>query len=187
MKTKMPYDEAIQIAERYRDALAFDCINCEIAGSLRRKKPEVGDIEICIQPLGIPQIDLFGEVVGVNCPVYRIIDHVFDGIERIKDGERYKQFALPEGVALDLFIIKPPAQWGYQFAIRTGPAEFNKWLVTTRQKGGVLPSNCKSIGGAIYCAGEMIEMPTEQSYFEFLGLDWIAPEDRTPPERWIPF
>jgi hypothetical protein len=47
-------------------------------------------------------------------------------------------FPLAE-IAIDLFIVLPPAQFGAFFAIRTGTAEFSQWLVTPREKGGAIP------------------------------------------------
>ena len=46
----MNYDDANEIALRTLEELRPHCIRCEIAGSLRRLKPEVKDIEICAIP-----------------------------------------------------------------------------------------------------------------------------------------
>jgi len=55
-------------------------------------------------------------------------------------GERYKKFTLlckdgsQSPYHVDLFVVKPPAQWGAILTIRTGPNDFNKVLM-----GDVLP------------------------------------------------
>ena len=46
----MNLQQAQQIAERIKSELAPHCDRIEIAGSIRRKKPEVKDIEIVCIP-----------------------------------------------------------------------------------------------------------------------------------------
>lgn len=181
MKTKITLAKAEEIANKIVHKLAPFCDRIEIAGSIRRNKAAVGDIEICCQPTPKAIKNMFGEVVRQDYFLYQVVAEIFADRTFVKNGLRYKQIDLGE-TNLDLFIVTKPAQWGVIFTLRTGPAEYSKWLVTTKQKGGALPSNCKSKNGAIYCNGELIEMPTEESYFDFLGLDWPEPATRKPPE-----
>ena len=46
---KFAYDEAYSIALVVLELLRPHCIRCEIAGSIRREKPEVKDIEIVLR------------------------------------------------------------------------------------------------------------------------------------------
>ncbi len=46
----MKLDKALEIAERTKKLLAPYCERIEIAGSIRRKKPEVKDIELVAIP-----------------------------------------------------------------------------------------------------------------------------------------
>ncbi|GAF93472.1 unnamed protein product, partial [marine sediment metagenome] len=46
----MIYEEAKQIADKYVELLRPMAKRIEIAGSIRREKPFVGDIEICMIP-----------------------------------------------------------------------------------------------------------------------------------------
>jgi DNA polymerase/3'-5' exonuclease PolX len=48
------------IADRVRDLLAPHCDRIEIAGSIRRQKADVGDIEIVAIPKTVTDGDLFG-------------------------------------------------------------------------------------------------------------------------------
>jgi len=180
-KTKIHLDEAQRIARYYLGLLAPACERIEIAGSIRRKKLLVGDIEMVAIPKLAVSNDLFG---NPSKPHSLLDDAVADLIPRgarlLKNGERYKQIALPEGVNLDLFIVLPPAQWGVIFLIRTGPAAFSRWVVTPRKHGGALPSNCRVKDGAVWRNGEIIPMPEEEEFFRLLGLPAIAPEHRQP-------
>jgi len=190
----MEYFRAKQIANRLLYELGPYCKRMEIAGSLRRGKAEVGDIEIVAIPKMIAHLDLLGQKIedinGIEYPLSRMM--ATDGLRQsatgakiIKDGPRYKQIELPEGINLDLFLVLPPAQWGVNFAIRTGPKEFSQWIVTPRSKGGCLPSYCRVREGAIRdhpSDDHILEMPEEIDFLNLLGLGWIEPGQRAA--RW---
>lgn len=152
-----------------------------VAGSIRRKKPEVKDIEIVAEP--ILGLDMFGHP-DIHAPSE--LDKWIDSSIQIgeiargdKNGKRYKQLIhVSSGMKIDLFLVLPPAQWGAIMAIRTGPAAFSQWLVTPKQKGGALPSIYKQRDGALWYKGELVETATEEAYFEKLGIPWIPPEKR---------
>jgi DNA polymerase/3'-5' exonuclease PolX len=75
----MELSRAREIAKRVLVLLRPFCERAEIAGSIRRGKPEVGDIEIVV----IPKDEGFEfHVPGL-----------FDCCEFIKNGPRYKQIA----------------------------------------------------------------------------------------------
>ncbi|GAP07512.1 DNA polymerase IV [Anaerolinea thermolimosa] len=171
MKVRIPLDEAERIARRYADILTPYCERIEIAGSIRRRKAEVGDIEIVVKPR--PFVDLFGHPNGYHDPILA-------GVLVNKSGQRYKQYALPEGLNLDLFIVLPPAQWGVIFALRTGGAEFSRKLVTSKKYGGYLPSLYIIRDGAVrrQDTGEVVPTPEESDFFALLGLDFISPQER---------
>ncbi|RLC82109.1 MAG: hypothetical protein DRI81_00600 [Chloroflexi bacterium] len=181
----MKYTAAKGIADGLLQDLAPYCERVEIAGSIRRGKAEVGDIEIVAEP--VLSLDLFGAPSPGPCALDgAIAGMVRSGYlgEAIKNGLRYKQLALPQGIKLDLFIVRPPAQWGVIFAIRTGPADFSRWLVTQRKLGGALPSYCRVKDGGVHhgLTGKStpVPMPEEIDLFNFVGLDWLAPENRKP-------
>lgn len=189
----MKHSTALEIAERWVHLLEDSCDRIEIAGSVRRLKPEVHDIEIVAMPVRLMPIDLFGHPgVPINYLESQLhsleLHHDF---EFVKNGPKYKQLALPEGINLDLFLVTPPAQWGVIFLIRTGPKEFSEWMVTPRAKGGALPGGYCVQDGTIRTAHVplpdvdvhlQIAMPNEADFFAFCGLEWIEPKDRQP--RW---
>jgi len=183
MKVKMPFDQAMPIARKYRDWLAPYCEPdyCVIAGSLRRKKSTVGDIEIVAIPRGIAP-DMFGQPVLYEAATNKAIaEMIAAGAEVVKDGERYKQLALPEGIGLDLFLVIPPAQWGVKLLLGTGPVEFNAWVVTHRDQGGAMPNDCEMRQAAIWRDEKIIPVPTEADFLKLLGLPAdLAPQDRRP-------
>lgn len=179
----MEHAKALAIAKkRIQDFVPY-CERSEIAGSLRRGAANVGDIEIVIVP--IPSRDLFGdpaqEVCSLDLAVHAMLENGHLGM-MLKNGPRYKQFALPQGIKLDLFIVRPPAQWGVIFTIRTGPANFSRWCVTQRNLGGALPSHCRIRNGAVLCGSTenstTISTPEEIDFLNFIGLGWLEPTSR---------
>jgi len=100
MKTKLPLSTAITLAESIVTALAPGCSRIAIAGSVRREKPEVGDIEIVCIPR-VTGHDLFGVPQYSLNMLNTLID--FQGWETIKAGDHYRQYDVGP-CALDQFI-----------------------------------------------------------------------------------
>lgn len=185
----MDYELSIakRIADELVDQLRSSCVQIEIAGSIRRRSPWVHDIEIVAEPWVELRPNLFGETL---LPYSRLDDALDDLQDELvlrsfpgaKHGDRFKQFAVaPLGIKLDLFVVRPPAQWGSILAIRTGPAHYAHWLVTPRKSGGAMPSYLRQRDGAIWDGDQLIPTPTEGSYFATLGIDPVpAPWERHP-------
>lgn len=173
----MKHGQALRIAHQIVEALQAECLRIEIAGSLRREKPEVKDIEITAVPKTRAVRDLFGmEALQSALDVY---PWSLLGTLAL-NGPRQKKILLHEGIALDLFIVLPPADWGVIYTLRTGPADFSQWCVTPRRKGGGLPSDSKVSDGRVTRYGEPIPMPEEIDFLNYLGIGWIDPADRMP-------
>jgi DNA polymerase/3'-5' exonuclease PolX len=174
MKTRIPLVEAEGIAQKIVAILSPACERIEIAGSIRRKRPDVGDIEIVAIPKMLPVVDMFGATSGVQSAL-DIFDYSQLG-KVVKGGSKYKK--IENGIDLDLFIVTPPAQWGVLFMIRTGSADFSHKMVTIRKYGGYLLSNCKVKDGAVWRNGAIIPMDEEEDYFKLCGIEYVAPRHR---------
>jgi len=148
------------------------CSRATIAGSVRRGKAQVKDIEIVAEPI---LAGLFGDTPSPE--FYARLDGNPPG-KVIKAGSKYRQYALPEGINLDLFIVTPPAQWGVILAIRTGPAELSHKLVTVRKHGGLLPSYARVEHGAVWVGDKAMHMPEEIDFLRFVGLDGVTAQER---------
>jgi DNA polymerase/3'-5' exonuclease PolX len=188
----MDYELSIakRIADELLDRLRSACVQIEIAGSIRRRSRWVHDIEIVAEPWTEIVPNLLGDAIHYHS---RLDDALADLQDEMilrsfpgaKHGERMQQFAVaPTGIKLDLFIVRPPAQWGSLLAIRTGPAHYSHWLVTPRRQGGAMPSYLKQRDGGLYEGDTLIPTPTEASYFGELGIDPVPdPWDRAPAWR----
>lgn len=186
------YVKAYVLAEKLAQRLERSCEKLQIAGSLRRRVKLVHDIEIVVVPVLEELPDLLGDTHALRSRLDDTLDELIE--ERVlrsfpgaKNGPRMKQFAVqPLGIKVDLFIVLPPAQWGTILAIRTGPAHYSHWLVSRREIGGGLPNHLRVKDGAVMTlyGSNVIETPTEESFFALLGIDKVPePELRQPDWR----
>lgn len=108
----MELTKARDIADQVIERLRPHSERVQLAGSIRRGKANVKDIEIVASPLLYHEADLLGEQVTVN-PFERYSWGWLGYV--LKNGPRYKQLALAgyhgqtEAIYLDLFIVLPPA------------------------------------------------------------------------------
>jgi len=170
----MNLEQAFEIAEGVRSQLAPFCKRIEIAGSIRRKKPEVKDIEIvCIPKTFSVTEGLFGEKEK-DVPIQEFVDTVRKW-EKVR-GEpfgKYTQRKLPQGINLDLFIATQ-INWATILLIRTGSAEFSKQFM-----GSWLPRHgYKCADGMITKTGMLVIVPTEESLFRLVKMNYLEPQNR---------
>lgn len=172
----LPLAEAEALAQKLAAILAPGCARILIAGSIRRKKAEINDIEIVALPDETPALDMFDfPIPGVtNSKLTPILDAL--GLVFTKNGPKYKQFSYG-GRTVDLFLPTPEA-WGSVATIRTGSADFTRWLVTDKSKGGAKPKHLAFDDGRIWNGTIPFETPEEADVFRVLELDWIEPEAR---------
>ena len=172
---------AEEIAGQLREAMEPYCEKVQIAGSVRRQKANVKDIEI----VAIPSWDerpnpgsLFGELIRTNL-LFEEWSHRA-GIEWLKghqpEGE-YWQGLLPEGPVLDLFLGTPDT-WGLDLLIRTGCWEYSRAVMAWAD---VQDFPCRK--GALRGRDRdrrPLSTPTEASVFALLDLPQLDPERRDP-------
>lgn len=194
MKNPMPYADALKIAEAFLAEISDCCARVEIAGSLRRKKETIGDVEIVAIPKYVDDgVDLLGDRVQHSLLHARLMN---------VPGEKHKTIMLPvykrplyalmtaqppeeppDPIQVDLYITTPEC-WGVNLAIRTGSADFSHWLVTHRAQGGACPGWLSFRNARLVTSrGQFIETPEEIDVFRALRLDYILPELRTEG-RW---
>jgi DNA polymerase/3'-5' exonuclease PolX len=172
---KHPYDDMIKHATRIADTISPFCERIEIAGSLRRQRKMIGDIEI----VAIPRrpVTVFGEpIVGAPNDLAIFLNSKIRKDQYRLNGDKLKSW-YSGGVQVDLFLPER-ANWGWRYMLSTGSGDFNKWLVTKRAWRGAMPANMKSEGGFLWRDGEKLETPTEQDVFDALGLPFIPATSR---------
>lgn len=165
------------------------------AGSVRRGKPFVNDVEYVVRPkmgsataqdglFEVPvEVDLFdqrlsGLIEAGNVVRYDLIELEGGGTRAAPWGQFWKKLDVG-GIPFDIFIVPEAEKWGRQLVTRTGPWEFSKALVTSRMDGGFKPMGVECRDGGVYTSGgELIPTPSERDYFDVLEVPWIEPEER---------
>lgn len=145
-----------------------------LAGSVRRRRPKVSDIEIVLEPRMV-EVHLFGATAPDVGAIRRELEML--GVWA-KGGERYMQITDllgRAGAKLDAFLVHPPAQWGSILAIRTGPAPLGQHCVTEMRGRGY-----HHVAGRVVklSTGETVPTPDEEEFFELAGVPCVAPELR---------
>lgn len=187
----IPWAEAHAVATELVGLLADACERIEIAGSIRRRKGEVHDIEIVAiaRVEQLPSEGLWGDVElternWLEGEVHRLVD---DGTLAPRDvvvtrrdltqetqqrmGRAYKALVY-QGVPVDLFITDAE-RWGCIYALRTGPGDWNQRLVTDCKRHWRRVDD-----GRVLYHNKPVPTPEEADFFRALGVPWLDPEER---------
>lgn len=190
----IPFSKALNTANRVLELLTPHCEVINIAGSIRREKDKVKDIEIvCIPKKYFIQTDLLGG--GYNAAVPEFISAVeamtFKRLKGKLNTGRYVKSILKGGTPLDLFM-PAPEDYYRQFATRTGSTEYAHNIIAAawKRKGWCgsdhglrrITDCAKTNSGNWKCINLVGEIPpvwkSEQEFFEWLNLKWIEPRHR---------
>jgi DNA polymerase/3'-5' exonuclease PolX len=182
---RVGYREALAVAERLIATLRPGCDRIEIAGSLRREARDVGDIEIVARPKTHKEPSgLFFEADAEVSDLDPLVDRLVESgdYERLLGKDRYTKLRhRASRLQIDLFTVRPPAQWGVIHTIRTGPAAYSQWLVTEARRRGFHVREGALHRGGLGCGSarcEVIDTPEEHDLFEALGMRWPRPVER---------
>jgi DNA polymerase/3'-5' exonuclease PolX len=207
----MKHAQALNVAQALMDYFQPACREIKIVGSVRRGKADVKDIElVCIAddaPPEKPKLEFGNPIPATHKTRLDELAHRMaqSGDARMEaNGDRYKKMYLKyAGIKCELFINVPPAEWGVQLLIRTGPKDFSHWCVTSRKFGGALPDGYFVKHQVVWIAEEIekrdipddpnkadvfltdanhLSMHDEVDFLNFLGLGWIEPGERVA--RW---
>jgi len=154
----MNLERAQRIANEVIKRLSPYCQRIEVAGSVRRKKPLVNDIDFVLIPSDLwklhHEIMLLGAVRMSGLKIMRV---------------------MAGSVQIDLYFASPET-WATLLLIRTGSAKNNIRLATlAKERGWHLAA---SGNGLFNERGERIAGDSEQSIYQALGLPWQQPEER---------
>ena len=158
----MKLQEAKTIAQTVKKVLTPYCDRIEIAGSIRRGKPIVHDIDIVL--IEKPESAL-------------IIPSLLATIGAITlNGSKIKRLHYGDAdINIDIYIATP-ASWSTLLLIRTGSKENNIRLATiAKRKGWQLKANGD---GLFNNHGDRIVGDTEQSIYQVLDIPYQKPHER---------
>ena len=170
--------EAERLAAQIKASVETQCDGNEVAGSIRRQKSKVHDVDFVV----VAKTD--GDWQKIN-----------EKLKQLKakpncQGNSVIKAFLPcySGLFQVDFYRAQPSTFGIHLLVRTGSAEHNMWLAGCAiSKGMRIKYSEGLIKDGVAVAGE-----TEQGVFEALGLPYPLPSQReivnskpvwTPPEK----
>ncbi len=177
--------EKRSLSEACQDALDFQALfpmplitRWHVAGSVRREKPFVGDVEHVVVPVNVEAfwrhleslVSDPNDMFSGNGPLTK---HVYPN-GSLRWGEKYRGVDF-RGFNHEIFLADKD-NLGAILAIRTGPADYSKMLVTAMLNGG----RYRQQGGYVVCreTGEIRSVPEENNFFAACGVPYIAPQKR---------
>lgn len=174
--TRFPLRQATAWAFEAMDALAICSPRVQIAGSIRRERDDIGDIDLVL-------LDKSDEDPWVRHSVSRALYEL--GYAQTKDGQRIASFTRTGKCGLDLYFATPET-WGITLLVRTGSAAHNIKLTQVAQK--MLPARSLKVSqGIVDTGGRVIASQTEEDIFAALRIPFVDPVEREAPEfqSWI--
>ncbi|MFJ3777139.1 DNA polymerase/3'-5' exonuclease PolX [Streptomyces sp. NPDC090075] len=159
-------DVAIELAEDIVGALSgvTGCERCAYAGSLRRMRETIGDIDILA-------------AAGESAPLMAAFTRLPYVTEVIGQGGTKTSVRTRKGLDVDLRVV-PPDSWGAALQYFTGSKAHN---IRTREIAVRQKLKLSEYGLFDVESGEKIVSATEEEVYARLGLPWIPPtlrEDR---------
>ena len=181
---RVPVEKALKIADELTALLSPFCDRVEIAGSCRRRKPSVKDIELVVIPKLFEEevaVDFFATEQRIRCPLDDFIlnDKRFElrlnKLGHAAYGDKNKLLVY-KGMPLDIFTADA-SNWVMVKFIRTGGAENNTMTATLALKKGYELKQY-SCGFRNRTTGTIVRTESEEAIYAFLGVPFIPPTER---------
>lgn len=170
----MELEKAKVIAEKIKAVLESSSERVEIAGSIRRQKPEVGDIELLVIPKYVAGVDMLDAKIKTLIH-FDMLGYRLNKLGSKVYGPKNKLLIhLPSGIAVDIFS-STEANWGMALFVRTGPKE---WNIRAMRRFYELDMRGHAYGGISDSDSKEIACPDEETVFRYLGWPYVAPEKR---------
>lgn len=158
------------IATDLVELLGPACEKITVAGSVRRRKPEVHDIEILAIPKFQGPVDLLDHRIK-ELIAQGVLDYRFNKLGRRVYGPKNKLLVHSSGVAIDIFSTDEQC-WAMALVIRTGPKELNMELARAAlARGWAL----RAYGDGYDTPDGHIHCETEEEVFKTVGLPYREP------------
>jgi DNA polymerase/3'-5' exonuclease PolX len=183
---------ATQYAKDIHATLSPHCEIINLVGSVRRKKPQVKDIEfVCIPKKEFLKTDLFG---GGKTIVSEDFGNAINLLSKqiVKGNVEGRQMAIitHNGTKLDLFMPQPHDYYR-QLAIRTGSSEYSHFIIAKAwtKKGWVgtkdglrLRNDCTLQNDVWICVNKKPTLPpvwkSEEEFFQWIDVKYLHPKYR---------
>jgi DNA polymerase (family 10) len=132
---------------------------CEVAGSFRRKKETVGDIDVLVVTSSAKDV---GDAIA-ELPIVRDV---------VAHGDKKLSFDLKSGIRVDIRFVKR-SQWGAALLYFTGSKEHN---IALRKLA--IGRGWKLNEYGLFQGDKIIASREEEDIYKALGLPFLLPEER---------
>ncbi len=167
-KQRIPLAEARRLAAKILNVLSPFCERIEIAGSIRRARPTVGDVDLVALPKDVAGLKAR---CAQNCTVITDGDQNF-GVQLGGSGTQIDIW-LAQYIEAGLFTPRTH-NFGSLLVCRTGSKDHNIHLCEYAKKLGLKWSPYTGV----FRGSDLIASETEIDIFKALGLPYIKPESR---------
>lgn len=170
---RLSFDAAYDFAKNAAEVLAPTVEVLKCVGSVRRRRQTVGDIEFLARPWFTE--DLLGERSPDIEPVKAALLELGTWVQGQSRALRITDLLGERGLRLELYLVHPPSAWGSQLAIRTGPGDLGKYVVTKMREFGYRhdAGHAERID-----TGEIVPTDTEEQFFALAQVPCVPPHER---------
>ena len=167
--------KAKTIAEELLETLKPACERIVVAGSIRRRRLDCGDIELLVIPKFDETIDLLDRELG-SLMLKQVFDHRRDKLGRIIYGPKNKLLLhKPSGIGVDIFSTTEEC-WPVAVVVRTGGKHTNIEISRRAMERGL---RFHAYGrGFTRADGSELVCCSEEDVFKAVGMRYLAPEER---------
>lgn len=170
----MELEKAKVIAEKIKAVLESSCERVEIAGSIRRQKPDVGDIELLVIPKYIAGVDMLDAKIKTLIH-FDMLGYRLNKLGSKVYGPKNKLLVhLPSGIGVDIFSTTED-EWPVSLVVRTGGKSTNQEIATRALERGM---KFRAYGDGFDTPDGHLPCRSEQEVFQAVGLRYLAPEER---------
>lgn len=170
----MELEKAKEIAEQLKALLAPWCERIEIAGSIRRRKPAVGDIELLCIPKYDGHADQLDGQIGMLMS-QGVLDARRNKLGSVVYGPKNKLLRHVEsGIGVDIFSTTWQC-WPVALVVRTGGKITNQRISMAALRKGY---RFHAYGRGFSTPDGEIICRSEREVFEAVNLPYLAPWER---------
>ncbi|MFO0669762.1 MAG: DNA polymerase/3'-5' exonuclease PolX [Polyangiaceae bacterium] len=161
---RFPMAEALDLAEALTAKLRAmpGVLACEFAGSLRRRRETVGDLDILVAAADEDAPSIMSSWATMP-----------EVVEILGKGETKTSVVLKSGIQADLRVV-PRESFGAALQYFTGSKDHNVAMRTLAVKKGLKVSEY----GVFDASGKSLAGESEEEVYEAIGLAWMPPEIR---------
>ena len=180
-KRKWRREDAARVASELMEELVHACPRLAVAGSIRRGRQRVGDVELVYE--SEPILDLFGERTGdVRADVIidewlriGVLEKRLSKVGHPSWGQEIKMAVhVATGIPVDLFAARPGG-WHSYLMCRTGSRIHNEAIARAMMGRSM---RWEPYEGVRMRDGSLRRVGSEAELYELIGWPYLEPEDR---------